>query len=129
MKNQTKACDSRAIKLSVVETCLSTLLALDRRGVESMLWRGTDCGCRVAGSGYMRKTEVYHCGLCDIYIKITAKVNAVLVKHCMGKKHFENYKKKLAKMAEKEEEERAAKAKAEAEAAEQEAAKVRESCD
>ena len=67
----------------------------------------------------MRKTEVYHCGLCDIYIKITAKVNAVLIKHCMGKKHFENYRKKLTKLAEKEEEERkAAEAAAEQEAEE-----------
>jgi len=85
-------------------------------------------GKKSVGSGYMRKTEVYHCGLCDIYIKITAKVNAVLVKHCMGKKHFENYKKKLAELAKteekerKEEEEEAARGEAEEEAGTQEEA-------
>ncbi|XP_043231724.1 glutamic acid-rich protein-like [Amphibalanus amphitrite] len=71
-------------------------------------------GKHAVGSNHMRKTEVYHCGLCDIYIKITSKVNAVLIKHCMGKKHFENYRKNLTTLAEQEEEERKA-AEAEAE--------------
>lgn len=72
-------------------------------------------------SDYMYKTEVFFCSLCGIYIKITNKSSFVVAKHVSGRKHYDNYRKKLTTLAaEQEEAERVRREQQEAEQRQQE---------